>query len=207
MVRTPEEVLEFWFGQPATTEDELMAKVKRWFMGGPEMDRDVRERFEETVDAALEGRLDGWANTTRSLLALVLVLDQFTRNVFRNDPKTYEGDAKAQALVVDALDRGLDTELDLLEAMFLRMPLVHAENLELQRRSTALANAVAATAPPLYARMCAMNTEQTVKYTNVIARFGRFPHRNAILGRTTTPEEAEFLKDWAAKGPPAGMRA
>ncbi len=207
MATTAEEVRAFWFGEPATNEAALMAKVKRWFMGGPEMDADVRARFGPTVEDALAGRLDGWTDPIRDRLALVIVLDQFTRNVFRDDPKTYAGDAKAQALVVGALDQNLDAELPLPDRLFFTMPLLHSESLPLQQRGAALAKTIAASAPPLYAKMCGMHLEQTAKFTDVIARFGRFPHRNAILRRTSTPEEEAFLKDWSEKGPPAGAKA
>ncbi len=202
----PDDILEFWFGAPAVDEDALMAKVRRWFMGGPEMDAEVRERFTATVEAALAGDVDAWANTIRGRLALVIVLDQLTRSVFRDNRRMYAGDPSAQRLVVDALDRGLDSQLVLAESMFFSMPLLHAESLPLQQRVARIAQRNAASAPPLYARMCAMNLEQTAKYTDVIARFGRFPHRNAILSRTSTAEETHFLEDWASKAAPSGSR-
>jgi uncharacterized protein (DUF924 family) len=207
MATTADDVHAFWFGEPATNEGELMAKVKRWFLGGPEMDADVQARFASTVEDALAGRLEAWVDTIRGRLSLVLVLDQFTRNVFRKDARTYAGDAKAQALALDAFDRGLEAELDLPERIFLSMPLLHSESLPLQQRGAVLARELAPSAPPLYAKFCGMHLEQTAKFTDVIARFGRFPHRNAILGRTSTPEEESFLADWAEKGPPAAARA
>ncbi len=205
MVSSPEDVLDFWFGQPATTPDELMAKVRRWFRGGVELDRDVGERFGDTVKAALEGKLDAWAETVRGRLALVIVLDQFTRNVFRNNAKTYAGDEKAQALVVEAFDRKLDEELGPIERLFLSMPLLHSEKLEHQKRVSAIAKENAKRARPVESKIFEMNLEQAVKYEGIVSRFGRFPHRNAILGRTSTPEEIEFLKDWAERQPPAGV--
>jgi uncharacterized protein (DUF924 family) len=201
---TPDDVLAFWFGAPATEEDALMVKVRRWFSGGTAMDAEVRQRFASTVEAALTGQLDAWADTLRGRLALILVVDQFTRNVFRDDPKTYAGDTKAQQLAVDALDQGLDRELSPPESMFLSMPLLHAEDLALQHRVAAIIQRNAAAAPPLYAKMCAMQVEQAAKYTDIIARFGRFPHRNAILGRVSTDEETRFLEDWASKAAPTG---
>jgi uncharacterized protein (DUF924 family) len=198
------EVLEFWFGEPATDEAGIMAKVGRWFRGGPAMDAEVREKFGAVVEAALAGELDDWAASPRGRLALVLVLDQFTRNVFRNDPRTHAGDPKAQDLAVEALDRGMDAELAFVERLFLTMPLVHAEDLALQRRAAAYAQALAPITPPLYAKMAAMHLEQTAKYEGVIARFSRFPHRNALLGRESTPEESAFLADWADRAPPKG---
>ncbi len=199
-----EDVLEFWFGQPATEEASLMSKIKRWFSGGPAMDVEVREKFGAVVEAALAGELDAWATSPRSRLALVLVLDQFTRNVFRSDPRTHAGDPKAQRLTLEALDQGMDTQLEFVERLFLSMPLVHAEDLALQRRGSAYSRALAPITPPLYAKMGAMHLEQTAKYEDVIGRFGRFPHRNALLGRTSTPEEVAFLVDWSERAAPQG---
>ena len=157
--RSFEEVLSYWFGQPVTDEASMMASVKRWFRGGPEMDAEVRTMFGATVDAALAGELDSWADAPRSRLALVIVLDQFTRNAFRNDAKTHAGDPKAQRLATDALDRGMDGELGFCERVFLSMPLLHAEDLALQRRAKAYGHALAS--PPLFAKMHAMHREQT----------------------------------------------
>ncbi len=206
MVRSADDVLDFWFGQPATTPDELMAKIRRWFRGGPELDKEISEGFGDTVRAALEGKLDAWAETVRGRLALVIVLDQFTRNVYRNNAKTYAGDDKAQQLAVAAFDEGLDTELGGIERMFLSMPLLHSEKIEHQKRVNAIAKENAKRARPIESKIFEMNLEQAVKYEGIVSRFGRFPHRNVILGRTSTPEELEFLKDWAEKQPPTGVR-
>lgn len=203
---SPDEVLEFWFGAPATDQPQLMAKVKRWFQGGPEMDREVIDRFGASVEAAMRGELDAWAETPRGRLALVLLLDQFTRNVFRGQARMYAGDAHAQALALEAFDGGSAKELAFVEQLFLSMPLLHSEDLEHQRRERAIALELAANAPEPYPAMCRMHLEQTAKYTGVIERFGRFPHRNEILGRASTPEEIAFLADWAEKAPPSGAR-
>ncbi|HTM22906.1 MAG TPA: DUF924 family protein [Kofleriaceae bacterium] len=203
-MRTPDEVLDFWFGDPPADEAGLMAKVRRWYRGGPDMDREVIDRFGDTVAAALRGELDGWADRPRGRLALVIVLDQFTRNTLRDQPGMYSGDASAQRLAVDAFDRGWDAQLPWVERLFLLMPLLHAEDLELQRRACAIAARLAPLAEPPWDKMAAMNLEQTAKYLSIIERFGRFPHRNALLGRTSTEAEAEFLKDWDQKQAPRG---
>lgn len=198
----PEEVLDFWFEEPPTTREELFTKVRRWFQGGPEMDAEVNERFGQAVERALAGEFDDWADEPRSRLALVLVLDQFTRNTFRGEPRTHDGDAKAQQLSLEAFDRGMDAGLTHIEKMFLAMPLLHAEDLAIQRRSDEIAARLAGEASGLDEMAAASHLEQSLKYTAVIERFGRFPHRNALLGRTSTPEEEEFLKDWAQTAPP-----
>ena len=201
-----DEVLDFWFGTPATTAEEYGKKVKRWYMGGPALDAQIRERFAPLVERALAGELDAWAETIRGRLALVLLLDQFPRSVYRNDPKSYAGDARAQTLALEALDRGLTEDLGIAERNFFVMPLMHAESLVLQERTVIEMEALAASAPDWQKPGLAMGVEQARKYRDIIARFGRFPHRNAVLGRTSTPEEEQFLVDWQAKMAPSGAK-
>lgn len=204
---SPEDILEFWFGTAPADEQELMAKIRRWFDGGEALDREVVTRFADAVAAAISGGLDDWAASPHGRLALVILLDQFTRNVFRGTPRMYAGDARAQALALEAFDDGPVDELGFVEQLFLSLPLLHSESRMHQEREWAIARALAAKVPPLFAPMSAMHLEQSAKYRGVIARFGRFPHRNALLGRASTPEEIAFLADWEAKAPPAGMPA
>ena len=199
---SPEDVLSFWFGTPAANEAELMSRVQRWFNGGPTLDAEVKARFGATVEAALNGQLDAWSETPRGRLALVLVLDQFTRNMFRGDARTHAGDPKAQRLALEAFENGSDRGFTHLESMFLSMPFAHAEDLALSKRGAEVARRLAAAAPAELAKISAMHVEQTHKFADVITRFGRFPHRNALLGRTSTEAELAFLVDWAAKAPP-----
>src|SRR5437764_10625284 len=125
-------VYEYWFGAaPALDAATAEAKMRRWYRGGPPVDAEVREKFGPLVERAVRGELDGWSATPRGRIALILLLDQFTRNLWRDDPRCYSGDAKAQRLAVEALDSGLDEKLSLEERQFLRIPLAHAENLEL----------------------------------------------------------------------------
>jgi uncharacterized protein (DUF924 family) len=199
----PDEVLAFWFGEPASTSDELGRKIRRWFMGGPELDAEIRDRFTPIVERALQGELDEWTQTPRGRLALILLLDQFTRSIYRNDPRSFSGDARAQALALEAVDRGLEGGLTIEQRQFLHMPLLHAESLALQDRSIAAVDALTAEASALHQQFLGMGAEQARKYRDIIARFGRFPHRNEVLGRTSTPEEREFLVDWQQKMPPS----
>jgi uncharacterized protein (DUF924 family) len=201
----PEDVLAFWFGGPVQDEGDLMARITRWFRGGDSLDREIVTRFGDAVRTAVDGGLEDWRRTPRDTLALVLLLDQFTRNVFRDDPRMYMGDARAQRIALEAFDAGMADDLAYVERIFLAMPLLHAESVTLQERSVAIARTLAADAPPLYAPMAAQHLEQSAKYHDVIARFGRFPHRNALLGRPSTPEEVVFLADWESKRTPAGM--
>src|SRR5262249_47376106 len=148
--RSPEDVLSFWFGGPGANESDLVACLHRWFQGGAEMVGEVVSLFGPTIEAALRHELDGWAATARGRLALVLLLDQMTRNLYRNDPRAYAGDAYAQALSVEAFDLGVDRELGFLERCFLVIPMMHAEDLALQERVVRIATELAAGAPPEY---------------------------------------------------------
>jgi uncharacterized protein (DUF924 family) len=203
-VAGPDEVLAFWFGEPITSEEDALARTRRWFQGGGAFDAEVRARFLGTIEAALRGELDAWSSTPSGRLALVLVLDQLTRNAFRGTPKAWSGDARALALALEALDRELDAELPFEQRVFLAMPLAHSENLRAQTRSHARSLALRPLAPPHLRRIAEAHVEQTAKYLDIISRFGRFPFRNPALGRATTPEEAAFLETFVAL--PATMR-
>jgi uncharacterized protein (DUF924 family) len=201
---TPAEVIEFWFGPPATTDEEVMASIRRWFAGGSAVDVEITERFGAAVEAAVAGGLEDWNATADGRLALVILLDQLTRNVYRDQARMYAGDPRAQAIALESFADGTAEKLGFVERVFLSMPLLHSEDLALHERLAEIVDALEPEAPPPYRKMAAMHREQATKFRGVIARFGRFPHRNEILGRATGPEEAELLADWHVKGPPTG---
>jgi uncharacterized protein (DUF924 family) len=174
-----EEVLDFWFGREG--EPGYGEFREAWFKKDPEFDRLVRDRFGALYEAAAAGELDDWRAEARSCLALVIVLDQFPRNMFRGDPRSYSTDSKAQETAEYAVDRAFDRELPEFQRAFLYMPFMHSEDLEHQRRSVELF------------RGSRDSSNYAVRHMEIIERFGRFPHRNEVLGRRTTPEEAEFL--------------
>jgi len=201
-----DQVLEFWFGAATPGHDLVISNIKRWFMGGEAMDQAIRERFGTLVERALAGELDEWARDIRGRLALVLLLDQFARNLHRDKPKAYAGDAQAARLAHEALDGSLDSGLRPEERLFLVMPLLHAEDRASQERLAVEMERLDAASPPELRPLFHGGLEQSKKYRDIIARFGRFPHRNAVLGRASTPEEIEFLRDWREKAPPAVAR-
>src|SRR5688500_5613729 len=125
---TPVDVLTFWFGTPAADAKELGIKMRRWFQGGPELDEEVKTRFGQTVENALAGRLDAWLEADKGWLALIIVLDQFTRNVLRDQVRMYAGDARAQELALAALKDGRIDALPIEERQFASMPLSHSED-------------------------------------------------------------------------------
>lgn len=190
-VATPEEVLEFWFGPPGSAP---LAASTKWWTKDASFDQEIKTRFERTITAAAAGELDTWKTTPRGRLALVVVLDQFSRNAFRDTPRSFAQDARARDLAIEALDSGEDRRLEPIERSFLYMPLMHSENADLQRKCIAAFERLCDVTPPDLQKYTAMNLDYAKKHAEIIERFGRFPHRNDILGRDSTPEEIEFLK-------------
>jgi uncharacterized protein (DUF924 family) len=180
-----EEVLDFWFGREGEEGYGEFREV--WFTKDPEFDREIRDRFEPVYEEASAGKLEAWKNEARSCLALIVLLDQFPRNMYRGDPKMYAADILAQAAARHAVEHAYDRELPPYGRLFAYLPFEHSEDLEDQRFSVELFRSLAAE----------MGSEDllgyAVRHMEIIERFGRFPHRNEILGRATTPEEAEFL--------------
>ena len=202
-------VLGYWLGDPEEDVREPGARSRRWFQGGEAVDRDVRERFGDLVAAAQRGELEAWAEVPRSRLALVILLDQLSRNAYRGDPRAHAGDEKALALALDAYDRRWDRALTLEERRWLVMPLLHAEDLATLARAKEIFVALAADAPAAQRGFFDAGVARAQKYHAVIARFGRFPHRNALLGRASTVEEDAFLLTWDGPGgkmPPSAER-
>jgi len=172
---TAADVLAFW--QEAGWE--------RWFRGGSEFDAEIAARFGAAAGSAAEGGLDHWAETAEGALALVIVLDQFRRNIHRKSPAAFAADPHARAIAEAAIARGFDRAVAQDLRIFFYMPFEHAEDLAAQRRCIELVGALGNENYLKYAQM----------HHDVIARFGRFPHRNAVLGRASTPEEETFLAD------------
>jgi uncharacterized protein (DUF924 family) len=181
-----EEVVDFWFGREG--EPGYGEFRDEWFRKDPEFDASVTDQFAELYEEAAAGGLDGWRDDARSCLALVIVLDQFPRNMFRGDGRTHVTDGAALESSKYAVEHALDRELPAFQRMFLYMPFMHSENREDQRRSVELFRLLAEEpgGPDVIS--------YADRHREIVERFGRFPHRNEILDRQTTPEEAEFLK-------------
>lgn len=200
------DILVFWFGEPAASVAELQRKLERWFLTNPDFDREIALRFTGDVERALAGELGEWRADGRASLALVVILDQFTRTLFRDQGRAFAGDAAAREIALELFERGLHRGFSLDERHFLIMPLLHAEDLELQKRAGQLCRELVADAPAEFRPLYARSVEQSDKYIDILTRFGRFPHRNAALGRESTEAEVEFLRDWKARQHPTGMR-
>lgn len=187
------DVLAFWL-DAYPLDGAVMQRVKpQWFTKSDAFDTLVRARFGPTIEAALAGELDVWAETAEGRLALLIVLDQFTRNAFRGQPLSFAGDARALALAQQGLALGHDQQAPPMARIFFYLPLEHAEDLALQRQSVALFQRLADEATPDLEAFFNGTLDYAHKHEAVIRRFGRFPHRNAILGRDSTAEEKDYL--------------
>lgn len=194
MIAAAEDVLGFWFGPPGSAAEIAGRQRKLWFGKSPEADRVVTERFADTLVAAAAGGLDHWSATPRGRLALVVVLDQFPHHIHRGRAEAFATDAQALEHSLAALANGEDRDLAPIERVFLYLPLEHAESLPLQQRSVALYLALAEAAPPDERPLFDGFLDYARRHRDVVARFGRFPHRNAVLGRPSSDAELEFLK-------------
>jgi uncharacterized protein (DUF924 family) len=180
------EVLEFWFSDRARA---------RWFDSTPEFDAEIRERFAAVIDAAAAGELAAWEATGDGALAAVIALDQFPRNIHRGTPRAWQHDAVARAIADRAIAAGLDLGAPLDRRAFFYLPFEHSEALADQDRSVELFARLAAEYPPDRRAAGDDLVAYAVRHREIIQRFGRFPHRNAVLGRASTPEEIAFLRE------------
>ena len=183
-------LLDFWFEPPGDRDRECHRQI--WFKSTPDHDDTLRRLFLADYERAASGALASWEAAPESALALVLLLDQIPRNVFRDTPRAYATDPLARAIADRAMARGFDAAFPPVWRKFFYMPLHHSEDLADQRRATALAESLPDDRA-LDER--GRNRRYGRPYPEIIERFGRFPHRNAILGRVSTPEEIAFMKE------------
>lgn len=170
---SPDDILTFWFTEPMRSH---------WFDAETGIDLDIARRFGALHRQAVTGEIDDWARNPRGALALVILLDQFSRNLHRGKPKAYANDDQALQIARAAIVRGFDQYLNGWEKAFLYMPFMHSERLDIQEESVRL-----------FTTANLDNAPYALQHRDTVRRFGRFPHRNAILGRESTPAEIEFL--------------
>jgi uncharacterized protein (DUF924 family) len=182
-----QEVLDFWFGAPGSAEHGHTRKF--WFEKNDATDRDIQQRFGALMERALRGELAPWAAQAQSALAQIVLLDQFTRNSFRDTPRAFAGDARALAAASAMVGARQDEALPPVQRAFVYLPFEHAEGLAMQDEAVRLFTRLVAVAPELQGML-----DYAHRHREVIARFGRFPHRNTALGRQSTLEEEAFLK-------------
>ena len=180
-------VLDYWFGASGREEHGVYREM--WYRGGPEIDAEITEHFHTLYECAAAGELDHWRDGARPCLALTLLLDQFPRNMFRGKPQSFATDTQALKFARHVVEQGYDWELHLNTQQFFYLPFEHSEDIAYQRRSVELFRAGAED------ERKEENINYAVKHFEIIQRFGRFPHRNTILGRESTSEEIKFLED------------
>jgi uncharacterized protein (DUF924 family) len=193
-MENPATIIEFWFGLDA--DDKLTAdrQAKLWWSKDEALDADMRERFGPWLDQAAAHRLDGWAETAAGRLALILLTDQFPRNIHRGTPQSFAYDALARTWCKEGLREGVQAKLRPIERVFFYLPLEHSESLADQEQAVALFAELLEGVPEAQRETFRGYYDFAVRHREVISRFGRFPHRNQILGRESTPEELVFLQ-------------
>lgn len=192
----PKEILTFWFGHPQLDTTPGEPYRQRWFASSREFDQTITDLFGDTVKAALNGKLSHWQQTLEGQMALVLVCDQFTRNIYRGNSLSFAGDPQALRIALDVIERGDDCRMGLCQRAFLGMPLEHSEAPDIQKRSVDYFRRLRADYPDgtEEAALAENFYQYALAHQRVIEQFGRYPHRNSALGRESTPEEQHWLE-------------
>jgi uncharacterized protein (DUF924 family) len=187
-------ILHYWFDELDTLGMCPQAQNKLWFQSRPETDREIEQRFGADVRQALAGELNHWVDEKEGLIALVILLDQFTRNIYRGTAAAFSGDRQALAMAATAVACGTDRKLASIHRVFLYIPYEHAEDLATQEAGIGCFDRLLEDCHPDAGERVSGFRDYSVAHRDVIARFGRFPHRNAILGRESTGEEVSHLE-------------
>lgn len=191
---TADAVIDYWLGSNRNHPDDLEPRKRRWYAADADIDADIARRFGPALELARAGELLAWGEEATGALALVILLDQFGRHIYRGSADAFVGDPLARAIATRAVNLGLDRELDIPGRAFLYHPFEHSEDPADQERSVALFERLAAEAPPAWRDFAASFLGYATAHRRVIARFGRFPHRNALLGRESSADETEYLE-------------
>ena len=194
-----EEVLEFWFADAATGPEAVKRRNRVWFSAGAPFDRECTERFAGTLARAAHGELDHWKESPRGRLALIVLFDQLSRNIHRGTAAAYQQDDRALAICREGIEAGHDRELSPIERTFFYLPMEHAEDREVQALSVQHFEALAEEGPEELRGQLEANAGYARQHRDIVERFGRFPHRNAVLGRTCTADEEAYLTDDAPR--------
>jgi len=192
--QTPETVLLFWFGELDANGCADAVHAQRWWKRDAEFDKSIRERFLETHAAVTRQECESWLTHERSRLAYIIVLDQFSRNMFRNTEQMFASDGRALQVTLEGHKLSMDEALHLDERCFYYMPLMHSEDMAMQNKCVKLFGDLAQSVEGRLRDRVNNNLKFAIAHRDIIERFGRFPHRNALLGRSSTVQELEFLK-------------
>ncbi len=194
MMNAKEQILEFWFGESNDAAIAAAEKSALWWKKQVSTDQLIKSRFESTVQAAAAGELDHWRGSAKGVLALIILLDQFPRNIYRDTPAAFAFDPLARAACLEGLERGDDRQLNPIERVFFYLPLEHAEDKRLQAQSVELFRKLVSDDGSDKSLGLNGYLDFAIKHQVIIAQFGRFPHRNKILQRDSTPAELAFLQ-------------
>ena len=191
--RRIDEILSFWFKEQELSAPQIDRRMDTWFGGDPDFDQEIRREFADDVDRACEGGLDHWADEPRGRLALIILIDQFRRNLYRNTAQAFSMDRLALKLCVEGAMEKKDKGLTPIQKVFFYMPLQHAESKKVQAKSVELFGRLAKSVSPTFRETFLTIAQFAELHKDIIDQFGRFPHRNKLLGRENTPEENEYL--------------
>jgi uncharacterized protein (DUF924 family) len=190
-----DEVHRFWFGEVDDWLECTIRNTERWFQRGQELDAPVREQFSALVEAAGHGQVDHWMDTPRGAISLILALDQLPRHIHRGSARAFDLDGKALQMCQQGIESGINEELSPVERGFFYLPLEHAENIQVQEQGVALMHANTASGPAELREYLANAAIYGELHRDIVARFGRFPHRNEVLGRASSEREIAYLSD------------
>jgi uncharacterized protein (DUF924 family) len=188
-----DEILSFWFKEQALSAPQIDRRMDTWFGEDPVFDHEIEKEFEDDIELACKGQLNHWAADPRGRLALILLIDQFRRNIYRNTAKAFEMDKFALKLCVEGAMEKKDKGLSPIQKVFFYMPLQHTESAKVQAKSVELFTRLAESVSPTYQETFLTIAQFAELHKDIIDQFGRFPHRNTLLGRKNTPEEDEYL--------------
>jgi len=190
-------VLDFWFKEKELTAPQIDGRMDVCFGTDSVFDEEIAREFANDVELASEGKLDHWAHEPKGRLALILLLDQFRRNIYRNSPEAFACDKAALKLCVEGAMEKKDKGLTPIQRAFFYMPLQHAESRKVQKKACSIFNRLAEVVTPTYRETFETMAQFAELHADIVERFGRFPHRNAILKRANTAEEDEYLSGYA----------
>jgi len=188
-----EKILSFWFRERTLSAPQIDARMDVWFGDDPDFDAEILSDYAHDVERASDGELDHWAQTPSGRLALILLLDQFRRNIFRGTPEAFSKDKVALKLCIEGAMGNLDSGLAPIYRVFFYMPLQHAESRKVQEKSIGLFSKIANAVSPTYKETFETIAQFAELHADIVMQFGRFPDRNKMLGRDNTAEEEEYL--------------
>lgn len=187
------EIVDYWLADSRASAAAAFAQKDRWYRGGPSVDAEIASQFRTEVDAALAGDLESWYLDATGALAVVILLDQFCRTLFRGTANAFSGDPKALQIAQASIDAGLDRQMSVPGRVFFYHPYHHAESSAAQERALALIESIRIDAASEWHAYIDASLKGFGGHRDIVARFGRYPHRNAVLGRTSTLEEIAYL--------------